>query len=286
MTETATQPETTPTPGLHADVAAPVYHGWPGIGSTALSRLARSPAHYRFGAPAESPDLAFGSAVHCRVLEPAAFDDRYCVAPDVDRRTKAGKADWEAFQAVNAGRGVLSADDWQAVEAVGRAVHAHPAARALLDAAADRELSGLWMCPDTGLALKLRADAIADLGGEYVCCDLKTSRDASRRAFERSIWTYRYDLQCVHYLSGLAALGRPCDSFVFIVVEKQPPFAVNCFRMDDEVLAVARDERRRLLRKLGECERTGRYPGYSDEVVRIGLPRYALADIDEQERDG
>ncbi len=69
------------------------YHAHPAIGSTALRALIRSAEHYHAEyvactAPrAETPAMRRGTAV----LEPEKWATRYAVAPECDRRTKAGK---------------------------------------------------------------------------------------------------------------------------------------------------------------------------------------------------
>ena len=44
-----------------------------------------------------TPAQALGSLVHAMLLEPDTVDDKFKVAPNVDKRTKAGKEVWEEF---------------------------------------------------------------------------------------------------------------------------------------------------------------------------------------------
>ena len=39
-----------------------------------------------------------GSAIHCLLLEPDEFKDRFIIAPPFNRRTNAGKAEEAEFQ--------------------------------------------------------------------------------------------------------------------------------------------------------------------------------------------
>src|SRR5574343_1040389 len=58
------------------------YHRSPAIGSSLLSRLAKSPAHakaYLDNPPEETPAMAFGSAFHTAVLGIDEFVKQYAV---------------------------------------------------------------------------------------------------------------------------------------------------------------------------------------------------------------
>ncbi len=90
------------------------YHAGPGVSKSDLDLIARSPAHYRAqkAAPREAtPAMIIGSAFHTATLEPEKFDLEFAVAPEgIDRRTKAGKEEWAAFEAASAGKTVLKAE--------------------------------------------------------------------------------------------------------------------------------------------------------------------------------
>jgi len=60
-----------------------------------LMQIERSPAHYRHAIDtphAPTPAQALGTAAHMAILEPDHYEAHAHVAPNVDRRTKAGKA--------------------------------------------------------------------------------------------------------------------------------------------------------------------------------------------------
>jgi len=116
------------------------YHARPEVSKSGLDQIRRSPLHYwnRYLNPdriIEPPTLAMviGSALHARVLEPHLYDDEYMAAPEgIDRRTKEGKLRWADFEAEADGKTVLKAEDAAQIEAMAKAVHAHPAARTIL----------------------------------------------------------------------------------------------------------------------------------------------------------
>lgn len=58
--------------------------------------------------PVEETDaMVLGSAIHCAILEPECFDDRYVVMPKVDLRTKIGKETKLQFEEDNKNKVIL-----------------------------------------------------------------------------------------------------------------------------------------------------------------------------------
>jgi exodeoxyribonuclease VIII len=76
--------------------------------------------------------MRLGTALHTHVLELNRWDEQIAVAPACDRRTKAGKEAFAAFEADAAGKTVITADDAEVVMAMGRSVLRHPGAAMLL----------------------------------------------------------------------------------------------------------------------------------------------------------
>lgn len=269
-------------PGLYPQMSAAEYHALPYASNSRLKHLLRSPAHakaYMESPSATTPALALGSAIHTAVLEPHLFESKYIVAPDCDRRTKEGKAIWEAFQAEANGREIIKQADRDTCLAVYGAIYEHPAAGALLNAAGDVELSVIAEDEASGALYKIRPDKLVGHLGTVV--DLKTTQDASREAFTRSIFNLGYHRQAALYLDGLRASGVEVQHFVFVAVEKEPPFGVGVYRLTDEAVEAGRTQLAPLLRTWKWCEDTGEWPGYSEQVEDITLPRYAWGQIEE-----
>ena len=88
------------------------YHAGPGVSKSQLDQIAESPATYIWAknAPVDEEKLkAFdmGSAIHCLLLEPDEFKDRFIIAPPFNRRTNAGKAEEAEFLASSTYQRVL-----------------------------------------------------------------------------------------------------------------------------------------------------------------------------------
>ena len=255
------------------------YHAHAAVSKSHLDQVARSPLHYwaRYLdpnriVPEPTPAMAIGSAVHTHVLELDQWDARYVSAPDgIDRRTKAGKAEWEAFTTAATGRTVLPKADADLVMRMAHSVFSHPAAAMLLALPGKAETTHMWTDAATGLECKCRPDWLTDDGRLLV--DLKTTEDASPRGFSRSIVQWRYFLQASWYLDGVEqATGTRPEQFIFITVEKKAPYAVAVYAADAEMIAAGAQTAARDLDVLATCKAANAWPGYSDQIEPISLP--------------
>jgi hypothetical protein len=275
----------TPEFGWHEDVPDHEYHGAEYrdfVSSSELrTLLAKSPAHLQAARQTphkETPALILGKALHARVLEPDTYSARFAVAPKVDRRTKAGKQAWQEFTDAHPGATILPEDDAAAVENMAAAIDAHPLGQYLFKNGA-AELTGLYRDPSTQVLCKFRPDYCREQDGMLL--DLKTTLDASPAAFERSIQQYGYHFQAAMYWHGFSRVtGRPAKDFLFVVVEKQPPYAVSVYRIEEQSLNVGRRQYRKALEAYAPCLDSGLWPAYSDHVEAISLPAWALSQYE------
>jgi hypothetical protein len=255
------------------------YHAHSAVSKSHLDQVAKSPLHYwaRYLdpnriVPEPTPAMAIGSAVHTHVLELDQWDARYVSAPDgIDRRTKAGKAEWEAFTTAATGRTVLPKADADLVMRMAHSVFSHPAAAMLLALPGKAETTHMWTDAATGLQCKCRPDWLTDDGRLLV--DLKTTEDASARGFAKSIAQWRYHVQASWYLEGIEqATGTRPEQFLFLCVEKKAPYAVAVYAADAEMIAAGAQTAARDLDVLATCKAAGAWPGYSDQIEPISLP--------------
>lgn len=179
-------------------------------------------------------------------------------------------AEWTAN---NPGRIVLAPEVWDQLHAMAAAVHAHPAAHALLTGVpGEAEKSVYWIDPATGVLCRCRPDWWRD---DNVIVDLKTTEDASPEGFAKSMANYRYDVQAAYYLDGVQqATGKRPKAFVFIAVEKKPPYAVGVYVLDSESREIGRAQYQHDLRVYADCLANDNWPGYGDKIQTISLPAW------------
>jgi hypothetical protein len=185
---------------------------------------------------------------------------------------------------------ILLKSDYDRAIKVRDAVFAHRASK-LLPQSGQRELSVVWKDDTTGMLCKARMDGHSPAIGGGVIVDIKTTKDASKRAFEKSVWTYGYHRQGAFYLEGAKASGFAAEHFAIIAVESAPPYAVAIYRLDDgamdagaiEVFGTLTPEGRAggLLARYADCVTRNEWPGYPEDVQDVALPAWAFTQIDE-----
>jgi exodeoxyribonuclease VIII len=67
--------------------------------------------------------------------------------------------------------------------------------------------------------------------------------------------------------------GETPRGFVFICVEKKPPYAVGVYILDDHALKMGRIEYEEDLERYKKCKETGEWPSYADDdIATVTLP--------------
>ena len=121
------------------------------------------------------------------------------------------------------------------------------------------------------MLFRSRPDWLLDDGSVIV--DLKTTEDASPRGFQRSVAQYAYHQQAAWYLHGLEQASGICPAqFVFVAVEKKPPYAVGVYAADAEMIKAGWEAAERNLERIAECRAANHWPGYGEDIQPISLP--------------
>ena len=269
--------------GIDYRLPFPEYLAHPAISQSGIKTFMRSPAHYRHERdnPREDTDYFMaGRAVHALALEGReTFESGFIVAPQVDRRTRAGKAAWAEFQEQAGDRAVLTADQGRMVEAMGAALNGHEMAQAVITGGgAATEVTGFAMTEDGALERKARADVLRQDG---IVADLKTTQDASPEGFRRAVARYGYHVQAAWYLDTFTqASGQEFDSFVFIAIEKEPPYGIGVYELAPSAIERGRELYRNALDRLAQCIEHNAWPSYAPEMMTLDIPAYAYHDTE------
>lgn len=253
------------------DCPIDAYHDGPGVSSSGLKEILKSPAHF-LAYQAEERDsvaLRYGRLAHLRILEPELYNETTIIAPKVDRRTSEGKRLWADFLEASAGRMAVSSEEHFEMTALHKAVQASDLARGVFSQGR-AELSVYWRDEATGVLCRARGDYVRTKG----IFDLKTTPDARAREFQRSVAKYRYHLSAAFYLDGFKTVLPEVSSFTWVAVEKTKPYGIGMFVADPEAIAVGRNEYRRALETYADCQRRGVWPGYEDQFVNLTLPAW------------
>jgi len=234
------------------------------LSASALKAFAKSPNHYldyvqRKFEP--SPAMQLGTLIHCMTLEPNEVGKRYAIAPQVDKRTKAGKEIWLAFEQENQDKEVIKRDFYEQAWSCVQNVLDNPIfARVRFESHhVEEELNGeLFGFPFT---------ARIDLETEGFVYDLKTCQDASPEGFQRAAHNLDYHLQATIYR---LMTGKP---FRWIAVETSSPCNVMVYNQSEEAFERTKVRLEKLVKQFVDWD--GTPMGYSNEVQTIDLPRWA-----------
>ena len=217
----------------------------------------------------QTKSMADGTAVHAFFLERDKFDTDFVIKPaDMRLNTKAGK-EW-ALE--HQSKIIIDSELGNNLYEMEKSFMDSPA-KLIYDIKGQTELSYFW--DDLGtIKGKCRPDWISD-DGEIVV-DVKTTTDASPRGFQKSISTWGYHLQLGWYLRGLRKLGLPAEQFIFIAIEKTPPFCVGVYKADRDMINFAMKELDQLMPEIQTAMVSKEFPDYTPEIMSLGLPPWMI----------
>ncbi len=250
------------------------YHADPALSCSKLKPLSKSPAHFLHALEqphTTTPAMALGSLLHSAALEgPASIARHYAIAPQVDRRTKAGKAEYAEFLEASEDKTIVTAEQMELAEGMAAAIAENATATKLLEQCATRETSFFWQADD--VPMKARLDACSPDG---IIVDLKTIGTPIDQ-FQRQAYNLQYHLQAAIYSEAYREVrGTEPEAFVFIVVESTPPHGVSCFLASAELIGAGDTLFGELLDTYKACTKQGEWPGYPDELRMLDLPAWA-----------
>jgi exodeoxyribonuclease VIII len=256
-----------------------------GLSASDIKLIWRSPAHYlqnKLRPPEPTKVMALGSAIHMAVLEPIEFRKRYAVLDDVKvlagidstnpKSTVVYKQWKEGFLRENQNKMLLSVEDYDKTLGIAEAIQDHPIAGQLLSENGLAETVLQWVHQETGTQMKARPDWLLPSCG---IIDIKTCEDARPAAFARSVWNYLYHIQAAVYREGVHMTKGSLLSFIFIAVERNPPFGIMVYEMDEKTLELADSEVDRCIRVYENCLASGIWPNYPPDIKPLSLPAWS-----------
>lgn len=252
--------------GIVHGLAFEDYLAGPEVSKSSLWTLhTRSPAHARVEKE-PSNSMQLGTAIHCAVLEPDFFAERFHRGPD-DRRGNKWKEAQEEY-----GDRLLTSGDYDDALAVRDALAKHPTIRRLTGAGTVREVSAFATDAATGLPMRIRPDAFAP--GIGLMADLKTTTDARASEFARRVGQLGYHAGEAIYTDTWRLAGSDLDAFVFVVVEPKPPYAAQVFELAPDAVDEGRAIIRKALDAWARCAERNEWPGYPADVQALDLRKW------------
>lgn len=270
--------------GLHI-ISNDDYHASTGISRSALMHFKKSPAHYLYQylstdkEPSEPTDaMILGELVHTLALEPQKYAERFAIKPVCDRRTKAGKAVYADFESqLNNNQALISEDLYITASKMRDKLLTNDIFQAAI---ADNEnvlieKSIYFTHKATGLQCKVRPDA----WDSTIVIDLKTTKDASYRDFQSSAAKYGYFLQAGMIYEGLKSIGCILKKFIFIAIEKDAPFEIGTYYLDEDAIEFGIAQFDVLMGQLADCIENDDFPGYDTQPLLV--PSWLLSELND-----
>lgn len=250
------------------------YLAHPAVNNSLLKKVAKCPAlakAYLDGEEIDSdtPAMKLGRVTHCLSLERDEFSKRYAVEPEVNRRTKDGKAELATFAESNHDKEIIRQETYDSALAMAVAVRRHKMASLLLNRA---EFEVSMFAEIEGVECKVRLDVSRQDG---IVSDLKTCADASPNAFARACANLDYLCAAALYIDVVRANGIPADSYVWIAVESSEPHLVALYSATQEDVEIGRTIYRDRLETFKRCRDSGVWPGYGDGKIQpLAMPKW------------
>ena len=263
------------------------YHAHKAISKSKLDAARKSGRHLYdllYGPPRDST-AAFdmGTVLHASALPGENADDIAVRMPaGMKKTTKEGRA----FVAEHKGKIILNPSDAYVVDQMMLSLREHPFSAGLVNGELKGKAEQSFFCTDaeTGLELKARPDFILD---DYsLILDLKTTADASPKGFQSSVAKFRYFVQASHYLDVVeGATGTRPQAFLFVAVEKTRPFSTAVYMADQAMIDLGKQQAREDLNNIAQWIADDKFPGYSERVEEISLPKWMLPKEDGSPAD-
>jgi len=221
---------------------------------SSLKAFRNSPADfidYCFREKKQTDAMLLGVLIHCLVLEPDKFQERYTVMNDSDimaqladsgnpRNTKIYR-EWKAqFIASCIGETITFKMYQQAQIIAGNIIH-NRAAKKVLSLCPNREQKIEWQFKNFGFR------GYYDAGGDRARVDIKKVPDASPRAAQRTIINMWYHGQAGMYLTAEGVM------LPFYIICADAKGGVSVHKIDKSLIEHALEEYGTLVDKFNEC---------------------------------
>jgi len=255
--------------GLEMDI----YRAADGLSKHQLDNFAVSPSYYQWKLTKEwnpSRTMELGTLAHSQILE-GHVD--YVLGPSVDRRTKAGKDEWQEFCEDNLGKTIVTMDEYSQLTGAAAAVRPLMERIRPVDIGANPDIyietSMFW--ERSGLQCKGRPDLIGEVNGRLAIVDLKTTSDIQR--WDSKFFSLRYDVQAAWYAYGLQKVLeiKETPEFWFLVVDFESPHLCQFVLAGHEIMEQANAKIEHELDYFSACQESNDWPGLPQ--FRVMLPR-------------
>lgn len=253
------------TPGIHLNIPESEYRAAEGVNQSRLKKILPpyTPAHYKCEVdskpkkPTEAQKI--GTFVH-RGFFDSDFSG-WALKPEGLNLAKKEGREWK--EKLPAGVEAVDVD----IKAIVDSLYGDPLISGIMRSKGSNGVAGWKVHEPTGLLLKGLADSLrVDANNYTVGIDLKTvgENESCEAWFANEVKTWRYDIQDCQYRYIF-----DCSYFLFIAVEKVPPYVCACHTIDLDSQIKANEDWQLALRTVADCQKSGVWPKRPSTINKI-----------------
>jgi|TARA_B100000073_G_scaffold152557_1_gene125901 hypothetical protein len=242
------------------------------ISSTLLKQISNTTVAHAIGQrPKKSVAFDIGTAIHYILLEPEKFEQnvKRC---GKDRKTKEYRQLKNEFP-----DDIILPDQTyeDCIRARDAVYNKTESAKILTSPFGKNEVSVKCdlidlLGQDTSFHGKARVDRVIEGETSDILIDIKTTRDASQRSMIRDIANMGYHIQEAWYrYCWERTSGKKVSRFLFMCVEKEPPFASCIYELPEHFVAEGRERMLNALHDYNESITEGVILDYPDKIIQL-----------------
>lgn len=223
-----------------------------------------------------TPQMILGSAFHTLILEPEKFDSIYAIEPKKILLKHVGKTAYDEYKSAIgtielSKKLVLTYEEHANLLIMKHKLYSNQKAVQLITDARI-ENSFFWRDHESGLLLKSRPDILHN----SICADLKTTSDASPRAFQNEMVKYGYHIQFAMIRDAVKAIeGRVLKTFIDLVIENKYPHNMAIYIIDEEAINEGERIYKSVCLDMKAARELNEWNDYG--VQTVGLPKWAFS---------
>lgn len=221
-----------------------------------------------------TPAMILGSAFHTMILEPDKFKEEFIVSPEPVLLKDVGRSRYDAYKESLAeceltSKIVVGWETYTTLRDMRDVLRENKEAVEILKDARI-ENSFFWQDEHSGLYLKCRPDALQP----NMIIDLKTTSDASPRAFQNEMVKFGYHVQFAMIRDAVEAIeGTRINNFINIVIETKYPYNMAIYLVDEAAINEGHYKYKQLCLDMKAAIAEDKWIDYG--IQQISLPKWA-----------
>lgn len=224
---------------------------------SSLKYFNESPKHYihYLTKPKEPPtdNQKLGTLIELMIFDEEKIPKKINFHDKIDRRTKAGKEEWESLLNNNDGRLLVPSSFIEIAEKCKESVMNNEKIKPYIDSITRTQIKLEWNEKKYNVPLIGYVDFQGEIDGNMFIGDFKTTQDCSEEGFSKEIYKWKYYLQDAVYLLGYHKKFYKFPDYYYITVETSEPYNSNIFHCDSDYVNQCRAEIEFLLQSFKYC---------------------------------